>query len=140
MAIQLYTYKLRSVLNITPEAIEYLCIEILNKHSKKLILHLSYRPLQGNTKLSENIVIRNGRIVWKQGTYCWYFEADFETALATFCCYDHGAIAFEAVQEIATDQKRYRICSSCVIICWIAKIYLSVNDSEKRLVTRTPPT
>ena len=114
-----------------------------------------------------NIVIRNKKIVRKHGSYRWYFrfnlkylgcpyreyiktakngfceellsENDFEAVLATFCCYDYGAKASEAVQKIATDQKEYRKCSSCVIICWIAKIYLSINNSEKRLVTRTPP-
>ena len=44
-------------------------------------------------------------------------ENDFEAVLATFCCYDHGAKASEVVQKIATDQKEYRKCSSCVIIC-----------------------
>ena len=42
-------------------------------------------------------------------------ENDFEAVLATFCCYDHGAEASEAVQKIATDQKEYRECSLCVI-------------------------
>ena len=97
------------------------------------------------------IVITNGKIVWKHRPYCWYFrlnqkhlglpyrayiktarngsfceellsENDFEVALTTFCCYDHGANASETVQKIATDQKEYHKCSSCVIICWIAKI------------------
>ena len=44
-------------------------------------------------------------------------ENDSEAVLATFCCYDHGAKASEAVQKIATDQKEYRKCSSYVIIC-----------------------
>ena len=99
------------------------------------------------------IVIRNGRIVWKHGPYCWYFrlnlkylgwlyrayiktaknggfceellsENDFEAVLATFCCYDHGAKASEAVQKIPIDEKEYLKCSSCVIICWIASITL----------------
>ena len=48
-----YTYKLRSDLNITSDAIECLCIGILNKHSKKLILNLSYRPPQGDKTLFE---------------------------------------------------------------------------------------
>ena len=48
-----YTYKLRSDLNINSDAIECLCIEILNKHSKNLILNLSYRPPQGDTILFE---------------------------------------------------------------------------------------
>ena len=115
------------------------------------------------------IVIRNEKIVWKHGPYCWYFclnlkypewpyivyiktvkngnlcegflsENDFETVLAPFCCYDHGAMAPEAVQKIATDQKKYHECSSCVIICWIANMYLSINHDGKRLVTRTPTT
>ena len=99
------------------------------------------------------IVIKNGKIVWKHGPYCLYFclnlkylwwpyrgyietaknsdfcerllyENDFEAVLAAFCCYDHGAKASEAVQMIATDQNEYRKCSSCVIICRTAKIYL----------------
>ena len=41
----------------------------------------------------------------------------FEAVLVTFCCYDHGAKASEAVQRIAADQKEYHKCSSCVIIC-----------------------
>ena len=44
-------------------------------------------------------------------------ENDFEAVLATFCCYDHGAKASEAVQKIAADQKEYRKCFSCVTIC-----------------------
>ena len=96
-------------------------------------------------------VIRNGKIVWKHGPYCWFFwlnlkylgwsykayiktvknsdfcyemlsKNDFEAVLATFCCYDHGAKASEEVQKITKDQKEYRKCSLCVIICWIAKI------------------
>ena len=110
-----------------------------------------------------NIIIRNGKIVWKHGPYCGYFrlkylgcpyrayiktaknsnfceelltENDFETVLANFCCYDHGAKASEDVQKIAADQKEYRICSLYVIICWVAKIYLSINNSEKSLVRK----
>ena len=67
-------------------------------------------------------------------------KACFEAVLVTFCFYDHGANASEAVQKIAIDQKEYRKCSSCVKTCSIAKIYLSINNSEKRLVTRTLPT
>ena len=115
------------------------------------------------------IAIGNGKIVWRHGLYRWYFrrnlkylkwpyrsyiktvkngdfweellsENDFEAVLANFCCYDHGAETSEAVQKIATDQKKYCKCFSSVIICWIAKIYLSINNSEKWLVTRIPPT
>ena len=60
-------------------------------------------------------------------------ENDFATVLATSCCYGLGAMASEAVQKIATDQKQYRKCSSCVIICWIAKIYLSITNCEKKV-------
>ena len=44
-------------------------------------------------------------------------ENDFEAVLATFCCHDCGANASEAVQKIASDQKDYHKCSSCVIAC-----------------------
>ena len=44
-------------------------------------------------------------------------ENGFEAVLATFCCFDYGANAFETVQKIATDQKDYYKCSSCVIFC-----------------------
>ena len=91
-------------------------------------------------------VIRNGKKVWKHGPcYCYFrlnlkylgwpyreyiktakncgfckelvSENDFEAILATFCCYDYGANASEAVQKIATDQKDYHKCSSCAIVC-----------------------
>ena len=42
-------------------------------------------------------------------------ENDFETVLATFCCYDHSAKASPVVQKIATDQKEHCKCSLCVI-------------------------
>ena len=44
-------------------------------------------------------------------------ENDFEAVVATFCCYDYGAKASEAVQKITADQKEYRKCSSFAIIC-----------------------
>ena len=34
-------------------------------------------------------------------------ENDFEVVLAPFCCYEPSAKASEAVQTIATDQKKY---------------------------------
>ena len=74
------------------------------------------------------------KIVWKHGPYWWCFhlnfkylrwpyrayikaarngdfceempcENGFDAVLATFCCYDHGAKASEAIQKIATEQK-----------------------------------
>ena len=48
-------------------------------------------------------------------------ENDFETVLITFFCYDHSAKASEAVQKIASDQKEYRKCSSCV---WFSSAFL----------------
>ena len=44
-------------------------------------------------------------------------ENHFEAALATFYCHDYGGNASEAVQKIATDQKDYQKCSSCVTVC-----------------------
>ena len=54
----------------------------------------------------------------KNGDFCEELigESDFEVVLATFYCFDHSAKASEAVQKIATDQKEYCKCSSCVII------------------------
>ena len=55
-------------------------------------------------------------------------ENDFEAVLTTFCRYDPGANASEVVQKVATFQKEYHKCSSCVTIYWIARInYQSVT-------------
>ena len=40
-------------------------------------------------------------------------EKDFEAISATFCFYNHGTNASEAVQKIAANQKEYHKCSSC---------------------------
>ena len=55
----------------------------------------------------------------KIGDFCEELlsESDFEVVLLTFCCCDHGAKAFEAVQKIATDQREYCKCFSCVMNC-----------------------
>ena len=42
---------------------------------------------------------------------------DFEAVLVTFCCYDYGDNASEAVQKITTGQGYYQKCSLCVIVC-----------------------
>ena len=110
-----------------------------------------------------NIVIRDGNIDLKHGPYCWYFWLNVKCRgwpyrayiknsekcqlllgfsqwkwlwgrFNHFFCYDHGAKASEEVQRFATHQKEYRKCSLCVIISWIAKIYLSINKSEKWLL------
>ena len=62
-------------------------------------------------------------------------ENDFEAVSATFCCYDYGTNASEAVQKVATDQKDYKKCSSCVIVCWISKIYQSITVKKVWLLT-----
>ena len=117
------------------------------------------------------IVIRSRMIVWKHRPYYWYFCLNinnlrwsyrgyiktakngnfceellrknvFEAVLTTFFCYDVSAKASEAVQKIATNQKEYRKCCSCVIICWISNIYLSVKITVKKgcFLGHTPPT
>ena len=55
----------------------------------------------------------------KNGDFCEELlsENDFEAVLATFCCHDYGTKASDAVQKIATGQKEYRKCFSCIIIC-----------------------
>ena len=54
----------------------------------------------------------------KNGGFCEELlsENHFEAVLATFCCYEYGGNASEAVQKIAADQKDYPKCSSCVIV------------------------
>ena len=79
------------------------------------------------------IVIKNGKIVWKHEPYCfhlnlkylgWLYRAyiktakngdfceellsenDFEAVLVTFCCYDHGVKASEAVQKSIANAPR----------------------------------
>ena len=52
-------------------------------------------------------------------------ENNFKAVLTTFCCYDYGANASEAVDKITTDQKDYHKCSLCVIVCCIAKAIVS---------------
>ena len=58
----------------------------------------------------------------------WRSGNDFEAVLVSFSCYDHGANASEAVRKIATDRKEYHKCSSCVIICLIAKMNIPINQ------------
>ena len=55
----------------------------------------------------------------KKGDFCdeLLSENDLEAVLATFCFYDQGVNASEAVQKIATDKKYCHKCSSCVIVC-----------------------
>ena len=68
----------------------------------------------------------------KNGSFCEELpsENEFEavlTTLTTFYCYDYGANASEAARKIATDQRDYDKCSSCIIVCWIARIYQLVT-------------
>ena len=55
----------------------------------------------------------------KKGGFCEELlsENDVEAVLATFCFYDQGVSASEAVQKIATDKKYCHKCSSFVIVC-----------------------
>ena len=55
----------------------------------------------------------------KSGSFCEELvsENDSEAVLVSFCCYDHGGNASEAVQKIASDQKEYRKCSSFGCVC-----------------------
>ena len=61
-------------------------------------------------------------------------ENDFEAVLATFCCHDYGANAFEAVEKMATNQEDYNKCSLCVIVCCIAK---SIISNSKKVAYRS---
>ena len=60
----------------------------------------------------------------------FFSENDFEAVLPTFCCYDYSANASKAIEKITIDQKDYRRCPLCVIVCCIAKAYI-INNSKK---------
>ena len=122
------------------------------------ILHLDKTDRQKKwvLELSETIVIRNGKIVWKHGSYCLYFclklkflgwpyrkyiktakmaaynedllcRDDFDAALAFFLSYCYSVNTSEAVEKIATDEKDYHKCS----LCSLCKISLYVWDHIK---------
>ena len=108
-------------------------------------------------------VIRNGKIVWKHGLYCWIFPWTWniwgdrpENTLKQqkmvglwgiakwkwlWGCFSHFSLLWlwcqlsKAVQKITTDQKDYHKCSSCVIVCWIAIIYRSITVKKGWLLT-----
>ena len=82
---------------------------------------LNFKLLRGHVKLRHI----TANLLKGQAYFCVELLSEnyFEAVLTTFCCYDHGAKAFEAVHKIATDQEEYRKCSSCFINCWISKIY-----------------
>ena len=42
---------------------------------------------------------------------------NFDAVLAIFCYYGYGTSASEAVEKMATDEKDYRKCSFCFIVC-----------------------
>ena len=116
------------ILDITPEFRWFTVISTGQPYCWYFCLNLKYLgwPHRAYIKTAKN------------GGFCEELLSDnnFEAVLATFCGCNYNANASEAGQKIATDHK----CSSCVIICWIAKISLSMNNNEKRLATRTPPT
>ena len=58
----------------------------------------------------------------------------FEAVLATFCCYDHGAKASKAVQKIATDQKEYRKCYSCMCYNLQNSQSIPINKQQWKMV------
>ena len=109
-------------------------------------LFIFHKVIYIPVSITSIIVIKNGNICLRRGPYCWYFhltlkyfgwlyisenrsvceemhsENEFEAVLSNFCRYDYDANASETVQKIATDQKDYHKCSSCVVVCWIVKI------------------
>ena len=48
------SYKIRDDLDVNSSAIECLCVEIFNKHSKSIVLDLAYRPPNGDPNEIEN--------------------------------------------------------------------------------------
>ena len=88
------------------------------------------------------MVIKNGKIVWKHRPYYWYFR--FNLKYLGWPC---EALLWKWWQRFwGSSEDRYRLkrvsemLLVCYIIFWIAKIFLSINNTEKSLVTRTPQT
>ena len=96
------------------------------------------------------IVIRNGKIVWKHGPCCWYFRWNLKYLGWSYRACIKTAKKWWLLWGIAQSKWLWGLLlwlwcqgvynSLWVIICWIAKIYLSFSNSEKWLVTRIPPT
>ena len=96
-------------------------------HNLSILLHFIIVIRNGNASCIFDIFLEleTSRLVIqrihqnKNGNFCeeLFSENDFEAVFATFCCYDYGVNASEAVQKIATDFKDYHKCSSCVIVC-----------------------
>ena len=63
-------------------------------------------------------------------------EYDFEAVLISFCCYDYSDKASEAVQKMATDQKDYHKCSSCVSLLNSQSVSINNYISKSWLLWR----
>ena len=74
------------------------------------------------------IAIRNGKIMWKHGPYCWYsclnltflgwsYKEYIEMTLMLFRSYRYSANTSEAIEAMAIDEKDYHKCSLCVTVC-----------------------
>ena len=113
-----------------------------------------------------SIVIRNGKIAWKHGLYCWYeLETFWEVVQRLhqnskkwwllwglahskwpWGCFTHFLLLWLWCQrfwgslEDRFRSKRLSQMLSCVIVCWIAKIYQSIKLKKVGyLLTRTRP-
>ena len=77
----------------------------------------------------------------KKGGFCneLLSQNDFEAILAAFSCYEYGTNTSEADQKITADQKQYfLVCYNLLNLN--SQNIPTINNSEKRLVTRTPKT
>ena len=59
-------------------------------------------------------------------------NGDFEAALTTFYCYDHGAKGSEAVQKITTGQREY--CKYSVCYNLVNDQNIPINQWQWRMV------
>ena len=87
------------------------------------------------------VVVQSIIKISKNGDFCEELSSEnyFEAVSGTFCCYDHGAKASEAVQNIATDQKEIKIeirsTSQMLVLCYDllnSQDILSINISVKK--------
>ena len=87
------------------------------------------------------VVVQSIIKISKNGDFCEELSSEnyFEAVSGTFCCYDHGAKASEAVQKIATDQKEIKIeirsTSQMLVLCYDllnSQNILSIKISVKK--------
>ena len=115
------------------------CLQLLHSHKQqKDSLELRAVLLIFSLELEiSRVAVQRMHLNSKKWWALWGIAqwTDIEAILANACYYNYEANASEAVQKIAIDQKYYHKFSSCIIVCWIVKIYHSMTMKKGWLVT-----